>query len=299
MRKNRAIFCAILVYWTAQSGAAEELAAPLVGTWKEVARESFLEIEGDRILELEEERLTVKAILHWGAGALTVRNAGLKETWPFERNAEILRLTRGSEVRSYQRVESAPPELRLQPLVLGMGQRLTPERVQTIHAELEDRVRKDQEVRLDPDKAAQRAAVDAENARYLKGLVQEIGWIDRERFGLEASHYAFVLVQHSGDLSLMMAVLPRLEGDFRGTDYAQDYALLYDRLQLKLGKKQRYGTQIGEDAQGNPFVKPMEDPESVEDRWKQLGLGSFSSYLADASKILFAGKPIRLPSGAD
>ena len=129
-----------------------------------------------------------------------------------------------------------------------------------------------------------------------KQRVQELGWIDLHRFGHEGSGNAIVLAKHSGDLSLMTTILPWVEKDYKNAgEGSVMYAILYDGLQLKLGRKQRYGTQIGVDAEGHPMVLPLEDASKVEQFRKEIGLPPLAEYLKLASEGLYAGKAIRMP----
>jgi len=89
-------------------------------------------------------------------------------------------------------------------------------------------------------------------------------------------------------------VLPWIEKDLKFTGEGQTFAIIYDAVQLELGRKQRYGTQIGEDAHGNPFVIACEEPNRVDEYLSQMSLPSLSSYMADVSKYLYNGKPVRL-----
>ena len=84
----------------------------------------------------------------------------------------------------------------------------------------------------------------------------DVGWVDVERFGRPAADAAFLLVQHSSDLSLMLAALPEIEKDVRtgGAD-AQNYAFLHDRVRLITGGQQRFGTQVQETDDGHLVVR--------------------------------------------
>src|SRR6267142_5790007 len=130
---------------------------------------------------------------------------------------------------------------------------------------------RDQEVRKDPAQKALWASVDEDNRRYLLDLFREVGWPDLQRFGVRTSVYAAIFVKHLGDLSLNLAALPYIERDLKTTGEGQIYAIVYDDTQLHLGRKQRYGTQIDEDAQGNPYVLPLEQPDKVDELLKAIG----------------------------
>jgi hypothetical protein len=163
-----------------------------------------------------------------------------------------------------------------------------------ISREIHERMLKDQDKEgrtLPPT-----SPVTIENREYLKALIQELGWIDLHRFGDEGSGNAIILAQHSGDLPLMVAILPFVEKECKGAgESSVMYAILYDRLQLNLGRKQRFGTQVGMDSEGHPMVLPLEDASKVEQFRKEIGLPPLAEYLKLASEGLYQGKSIRMP----
>lgn len=186
----------------------------------------------------------------------------------------------------YERRASRPEAFDLQPLSLGGGKRpLAPERVAAIQTELSQRRNRDQEVREgglgsqpSEEDGKRMADVDTDNTAYLIELVADIGWIDSARFSPSAASAAFLIVQHSGHLPLMLAALPQIEKDIEATGQGDAYALLYDRIQLSLARKQRYGSQIGFGPEGM-FVGPLEDPEHVDERREKLGMQPLAEYL--------------------
>jgi hypothetical protein len=178
-----------------------------------------------------------------------------------------------------------------QPLSFGKAEAVPAERVKLIQAELAKRLQTDQGVRTGTIDVAKMQAVDAENTTWLKRQVTELGWIDCKRFGAEASNSAFLIVQHSGDLPLMIAALPEIEKDAKAKLVdAQGYTLLYDRTELYLGRKQRYGTQISVE-EGKLVVQPLQDRAKVEEFRKEVGLFPLSTYL-DMIKQQVGNKPV-------
>jgi hypothetical protein len=119
------------------------------------------------------------------------------------------------------------------------------------------------------------------NRKFLRQLVARVGWIDAERFGYATAFEAGLLLLHCKDPRLLMAALPVIERDVAAERLLGDaYALTYDKLQILLGKKQRFGTQVDYDAQGHPFALPTESPERIDERREQLGLSPLSQYFA-------------------
>lgn len=177
---------------------------------------------------------------------------------------------------------------------LGKPDPLPEETVKQIQGELMERMTIDQEVRSDPKLFEENTAaidrmleVDRENTEWIKAIVFEHGWIDVDRFGAEASNAAFLLVQHSQDLPLMIAVLPRIEEDVRaGKLNGEPYALLYDRVQIKQDKKQKYGSQVVEDENGDPVVAPLEDPDRVEEYRREMGMLPMDEYIELVEEML-------------
>lgn len=167
----------------------------------------------------------------------------------------------------------------------------------SIAKEMHERLLKDQAaIKAANGQAGAADSVIVDNREYLKHLIQEIGWIDIHRFGGEASGNALVLAKHSRDLSLIMGILPFVEKDFKGQSESNVMlAILYDGLQINLGRKQRYGTQTGLDSEGVPMVLPLEDPSRVEQYRKEIGLPPLADYLKLASEGLYKGKSIRMP----
>jgi len=76
----------------------------------------------------------------------------------------------------------------------------------------------------------------------------------------------------------MKAVLPLLEKEVEATGKnGVSFALLYDRSQIWLGEKQRYGSQIFFGPEGM-FVAPLEDAENVDERRAKLGMEPLADY---------------------
>lgn len=193
----------------------------------------------------------------------------------------------------YKKFDDVANKLDISPMPLGDATKIVdPSRIAEIKQDLSKRVIEDQAVRTQPARQADMSKVDKDNTGALRALVQEIGWIDAGRFGRDTSSHAFLIVQHSGDLRLMQAALPLIEKDMKqGIGSPQDYALLYDRLKLRLGEKQRYGSQVGADGEGNPVVLPLENRAKVEQFRQEIGLFPLAQYLAIMEKL--QGKKIR------
>ncbi|HEY0553279.1 MAG TPA: DUF6624 domain-containing protein [Thermoanaerobaculia bacterium] len=232
-----------------------------------------------------------------GPKTWTVRDHGQLKAWKVLQQDRTLRVEVSGVAVEYNRLDSAPAECILKAMTISPAREVPRERVLAIAKEIHERLLRDQAaIKGANGKAGPGNAVIVENREYLKALIQEVGWIDIHRFGDEASGNAIVLAKHSRDLSLLMGILPFVERDFSGQDKDNVIrAILYDGLQIDLGRKQRYGTQLGVDAEGQPMVLPLEDAAKVEQFRKEIGLPPLAEYLKLASEGLYSGKPIRMP----
>jgi hypothetical protein len=285
---------ALICMAAALPAQAAELPREFEGAWKAATAESFLHIRGDQVFAFEQGQLKVYGIVRHQPGEVRLRHQGKLEIWNASLDGRSLRFGKPSEVRTYNRLADIPPEVTVRPFPLGDPVPLPEERIQGIQEEILRRSERDQAVRKDPAQKALAPRVNADNKKYFLDLIREIGWLDTARFGPRTSALAAVFVKHFGDLSVNLAVLPLVERDLKATGGGQLYAILFDDTQLHLGKKQRYGTQIGEDAGGNPYVLPLEEPARVDELLKEIEQPPLATYLADVSRFLYDGKAVRL-----
>jgi len=250
------------------------------GCWKLDGEKSVhLAFENERVRMLAEDHL-VHYFARYEEGRVVLWSSGRRDVWKTAVERDVLTLDFGAGTARYRRVPEEPDALQVRPLAFGASAALPPERLAALQKDLRRRKDEDQAVRKDPRRSADMPKVDEENTAFLKKLVGEVGWIDPTRFGREAADAAFLIVQHSGDLPLMAASLPEIEkGVMTGALDAQKFALLHDRLALALGRKQRYGTQLGQGPDEKLVVLPIEDRAHVEKRREALGLRPLSEYL--------------------
>lgn len=123
---------------------------------------------------------------------------------------------------------------------------------------------------------------DSINLIKVKEVLDEHGWLGYDEIGRPANNALFLVIQHS-DLETQKTYLPMLrEAVKRGDAAAPDLALLEDRVALRQGEKQIYGSQIGRDPEsGEYYVSPLIDPENVDERRAELGLGPIQDYLSN------------------
>jgi hypothetical protein len=121
---------------------------------------------------------------------------------------------------------------------------------------------------------------DSLNLIEVKKILNTRGWLGPDVVGWEGSSTLFLVIQHS-DLKTQEKYLPMMrEAVKNGKAQASDLALLEDRVALRQGKKQIYGSQIGTDPEtGLSYVLPLSDPEHVDQRRAEVGLQALADYV--------------------
>jgi hypothetical protein len=253
----------------------------LLGCWQRTDEkpEEMMRFEEKRFINVGKDYCEIMPVVY-EKGKVVLVPQGQRHEMDLTLKGGVLTLKGKDHTETYKKLPNVPPELDFSPLKLGSPKPLAEAKVKEIQTELTRRIVEDQAVRKNPDRRGDMATVDADNTKYLRGLIVDLGWIDAKRFGRRSATDAFLIVQHSGDLRLMQGALPEIEKDMKaGIGDPQDYALLYDRLKLNLGERQRYGSQIGQNAEGEPVVLPLEDKAKVEEFRKAIGLFPLSQYL--------------------
>lgn len=121
---------------------------------------------------------------------------------------------------------------------------------------------------------------DSINLLKIKKILDEKGWVGKEKVGAEANSAIFLVIQHS-DLETQKKYLPMMkEAVAKGNANAGSLALLIDRIEIREGRKQIYGSQIGINPNTDAhYVLPLIDPDHVDKRRAEVGLGPISDYV--------------------
>ena len=125
------------------------------------------------------------------------------------------------------------------------------------------------------------ASLDSLNLIKVEKFLTEHGWLGAEKIGWKSNAALFFVIQHA-DIDTQKKYLPLMkEATSKGNARADYLALLEDRIAIRLGKKQIYGSQIGHNSKtGEFYVLPLKDPDNVNKRRFQVGLNSMEDYVA-------------------
>lgn len=121
---------------------------------------------------------------------------------------------------------------------------------------------------------------DSINLIQVKSILNTYGWLGADEIGEEGNSVLFLVIQHS-NLETQVEYLPMMRDAVKkGKAKARSLALLEDRILLGQGKKQIYGSQIGVVIETQEYyLAPLEDPDNVDKRRAEVGLGPLAQYL--------------------
>ena len=120
---------------------------------------------------------------------------------------------------------------------------------------------------------------DSANLILIEKILSERGWLGSKVIGEEGNGTLFLVIQHS-ELETQLKYLPMMrEAAKIGNARPSSLALLEDRVALRQGKRQIYGSQIHSDKDGDKFIAPLIDPENVDKRRAEVGLEPLANYI--------------------
>lgn len=143
--------------------------------------------------------------------------------------------------------------------------------------EMRARVREGEEFNADLDRA---------HTERMRAIIARIGWPTESKVGEEAAEKAWLLVQHSDhDTAFQRHCLDLMKEAGPKEVNMENVAYLEDRVRIASGEGQLYGTQFGDDEEGKFGPLPIEDPEHLDERRAEMGMGSFAEYEAHMRKL--------------
>lgn len=121
---------------------------------------------------------------------------------------------------------------------------------------------------------------DSLNLIAVTRILDDRGWLGADVVGGKGNQTLFLVIQHA-DIATQERYLPMMRAAVaKGNANSASLALLEDRVLMRRGRRQLYGSQIGRDPEsGAYFLSPLEDPDHVDERRAGMGLGPLADYL--------------------
>ncbi len=120
---------------------------------------------------------------------------------------------------------------------------------------------------------------DSINLVKVKNIIDTYGWPSPAKVGEQGALTVFLVIQHA-DLATQEKYLPLMRAAVQqGNAQPQKLALLEDRVLVRQGKKQLYGSQVRSNATTSKMeFFPIEDEPNVNNRRAAVGLGPLEDY---------------------
>jgi|GEM_PF-2583053 len=162
-------------------------------------------------------------------------------------------------------------------------------KVEQIKSKITQIFLKDQTIRKNPQTTLEEIrAYEDELTKYLKCVVLEFGWLTISKFGKEVSYQAGILVSHTQDKEFAKECLKLMEESLHDID-TTNFALIYDKVMLSIGKPQRYGTKLKsyykESGELVTEVMPLEDTHHIDRLRAEVGLAPLDEYIKNSEKL--------------
>jgi hypothetical protein len=122
--------------------------------------------------------------------------------------------------------------------------------------------------------------IDSTNLEIVERLIEKNkGWVHRDSISSTASDGLFLAIHHYPNLSIKQKYLPLIQQSVKeGWGNKSNLALLEDRIQVGLNKKQLYGTQIFTKKNGKKTLYPIKNKKNLNKRRKEMGLLPIEDY---------------------
>jgi hypothetical protein len=130
------------------------------------------------------------------------------------------------------------------------------------------------------------AEIDAQNTAWLEKVIEQYGLPGNSLVGEDGANAVFLIIQHSPNLEFQRKCLALMElAVGQGEASALQLAYLTDRIRIREGKYQFYGTQgqCQSDGMIVPFL--IEDEQNVDERRKAIGLEPIAEYFAQMNEF--------------
>lgn len=152
-----------------------------------------------------------------------------------------------------------------------------------LRGELLEWSRRDQAMRQAPFDAAVWHQFDEAATAWFKHVAAEHSWPSRAAVGDEGLAAAWLLAQHSPDLGFQKRCLELLLALPEAEVPQTHIAYLWDRVCIREGRAQRFGTQVRPNDRGQWVPFELEAPEQVDERRRAFGLEPLAEYLKQFS----------------
>jgi hypothetical protein len=137
----------------------------------------------------------------------------------------------------------------------------------------------------------QKDSIGLINQGKIKELYQKYGYLGYDKVGEKASNDFWISIQHAdNDVAFQQEMLKELQKEILKNNASRvEYAMLEDRIQINLNKKQRFGTQVTYTDFGQAIPKNgLLDSINIDRLRKEYDLSTFREYYNSMTRSHFA-----------
>lgn len=147
-----------------------------------------------------------------------------------------------------------------------------------IKKQLEIILDRDQKTRTGGDSAAFMQFIDSTNLVQVESLIAKYGWMGKSFVGDRGNSALFFVIQHA-DLAKQLKYVSLLQNSVElGESRPSNLALMQDRILMRQGKNQIYGSQVVFSKTGEQVFYPIEDEKNVNIRRAKIGMQPLEDY---------------------
>ena len=121
---------------------------------------------------------------------------------------------------------------------------------------------------------------DEINLKKINAILKKHGWLGPQEVGMNGSQGIFLVIQHA-DLDTQKKYLPMVQqAEKDGKTLSSNLAILEDRIAMREGRKQHYGSQGFKDKiTRTNYIYPIVDIDQLDQRRKQMGMPPMATYV--------------------
>jgi hypothetical protein len=147
-----------------------------------------------------------------------------------------------------------------------------------IKNELNAILERDQKTRRSSDSTQFVSYIDSCNLAQVESLISKYGWLGKSFVGARGNQTVFLVIQHA-DSATQEKYFPLLQKSVaEGESDASNMAMMQDRILMRRGKKQIYGSQVVFSKTGEQVFHPIEDEKNVNIRREKVGMMPIEEY---------------------
>ncbi|MBC7382035.1 MAG: hypothetical protein H7296_03465 [Bacteroidia bacterium] len=121
---------------------------------------------------------------------------------------------------------------------------------------------------------------DSINLIKVEAFLHKYGWLGSDVIGVKGNSTLFLVIQHSNQTAQEKYLPMMREAVKNGKANGSSLGLLEDRVALNRSTKKVYGSQVAKDKEtGLYYVRPLEDPDNVDNRRAAIGLQPLADYV--------------------